>query len=166
MKHLLAALAVGAVVSSGLYGILNAVAHPKSEPEDPWLMAWSAAGLQCQSGMDSDEPQKHLMFGDGRELLKGRAFEHTLLRRYVIDNVIVQVVVLPRPDLAGDLPEGRHAGFRLKPKGSSVHLFRSGRNLLLVKTHTNGYGVFDEPTPKPLLDTLFDAFEKTAADFP
>lgn len=167
MRHVLAAFASGALVSGALYGILNAVAHPQAEPEDPWLDAWKAAGLRGQFVTVSMEPDKHLMFGDARELFKGREYEDTVLRRYLIQNVGVQVVVFPRADSAKNLPEGRHAGFRLKAKGPSVHLCRSGRNVLLVKPTTHGIVIFgDMPTPKAFFDGLCDVFEETAANFP
>jgi len=167
VKHLFAAIGAGAAVSLGLYGMLSAVAHPRTEPEDPWLDAWKAAGLSAQLVTVANEPQKYLMLGDGRELMKGRAYEESVLRRYVVQNVSIQVVSLPRKDLAPDFPEGRTTGFRLKKKGTSAHLCRSGRNLLLTRTQTNWMPVFDElPVPKALLDKLFDVFEKTAANYP
>ena len=167
MRRHVSAIAAGALVSAALYGMLSAVAHPRTEPEDPWLDAWQAAGLKGQLVTVSSEPDKYLIFGDGRELMKGRTYEETILRRYVVQNVSLQVVLLPKKDLAPDFPEGRTTGFRLKKKGSSGHLCRVGRNLLLTRTQTNWMPLFDEvPVPKALLDTLFATFEKTAALYP
>ncbi len=169
MKQVPIALACAALVSGGLYGLLTAFARPPSEPEDPWLLAWSAAGLKGQLVGISNDPAQHLMFGgDGREIVKGRAFRDTVLRRYLVQAVHAQVVVFPGEGLAEALPEGRHFGFRLKPKGGgAAHLCRVGRNLLLVKTQTIRIGLFEEmPTPKPFVEKLFDVFEKTAAIYP
>ncbi|HLF93345.1 MAG TPA: hypothetical protein VJB14_07780 [Planctomycetota bacterium] len=167
MKHHLSAIAAGALVSAALYGLLSAIDRPGSEPEDPWLDAWRAAGLQGQLVTVSSEPHKHLMFGDGRELCKGRPFSETVLRRYVIQSVSLQVVVLPKADLVPEFPEGRQLAFRLKKKGSSAHLCRSGRNLLFTRTQTQWMPFAGEPpVPKAILEKLFDAFEKTAAAFP
>lgn len=167
MKQHLSALAAGALVSLALYGILNALAHPVTEPDDPWLDAWRAAGLKGQLVTVSSEPSQHLMFGDGRELMKGRAYDETTLRRYVVQNVTLQVVILPKAGLAPEYPEGRSPSFRLKKKGSSAHLDRLGRNLLFVKTQSNWMPIVDEqPVPKALMERFFDAFEKTAAAYP
>ena len=167
MKVLVPMIAVGALVALGLFGLLHAVSHPEVEPEDAWLDAWREMGLTCQKPILSTSPKDHLLFGDGRELVKGREFEFTELRRYVIENVTLQVVVFPGTDLVPQFPEGRHQGFRLKSPGSSAHLCRSGRNLLIVKTRTNGDLISDDqPVPKLLLEKLFVAFERTAARFP
>ena len=169
MKQLPFALACAVLVAGGLYGLLTAFAHPPSEPEDPWLMAWTTAGLKGQLTGISTNAASHLMLGEeGRELVKGRAFKETLLRRYLVQAVYVQVVVFPEEGLAGTLPEGRTFGFHVKSKsGPGIHLCRVGRNLLLVKTQTTRIGLFPEmPTPKPLVEKLFDAFEKTAALYP
>ena len=167
MRQIPIALACAALVSGGLYGILTAFARPPSEPEDPWLLAWTAAGLKCLPPSVSGDPNHHLMMGsDGGAVMKGPAFHDTVLRRYLIQGVSVQVVVLPGPDLAEQLPAGRHFGFRLRPQGGGmVHLSRSGRNLLLVKTQAKSI-LGDVPTPKPFVEKLFDVFEKTAAIYP
>ena len=167
MRHHLSALAAGVLVSLAIYGILNAVAAPRAEPEDPWLDAWTAEGMKGQLQAVSDAPRDHLMYGDARDLLKGDGYENTVLRRYVIQNVTVQVVVFPRGGLVPEFPEGRHANFQLRPRGSSAHLCRCGRNLLLVKPKSNGVFLFEElPTSRETLDRLCDAFEKTAARYP
>ena len=170
MKPIAMALGCAALVAFGLYGVLlTAFAHPPSEPEDPWLLAWTAAGLKGQLSGISSNPGAHLMLGDeGKELVKGREFRDTALRRYLVQAVYAQVVVFPREGMAPTLPEGRHFGFHVKSKpGSGTHLCRVGRNLLLVKAQTIKIGLFPEmPTPKPLLEKLFDAFEETAALYP
>lgn len=169
MKNVLLAIVSAALVSGVLYGLLSAVDHPAAEPEDPWLEMWQAEGLHGQFVSVSSEPERHLMFSDGRELMKGPEFRETALRRYIVQNVTLQVVMLPKPGLAPELPEGRHFTFRLKEKGSGVHLCRVGKTLLLVRTQTNWIpipGVGEPPTPKPLVTKFFDVFEKAAARFP
>lgn len=167
MKNLLPMAAIGVLVSLGLFGLLHAVSHPEVEPADAWLDAWREMGLSCQKPILSNSPKDHLMFGDGRELVKGREFEFTDLRRYVIENVTLQVVVLPGEGLVPEFPEGRHPNFRLKNPGSSAHFCRSGRNLLFIRMKTNGDLISeDQPVPKLLLEKLFLAFERTAARFP
>lgn len=167
MKPLLPAFAAAALVSAALYGLLHAVDRPAAEPEDPWLDAWRKAGLPGQLVMVSSDPDKHLMFGDGRELLKGRDFEETVLRRYVVHQLMVQVVVLPRAGLVPEFPEGRQTGFRLRKKGSAAHLCRSGRNLLFTRTQMNWtMFVGEPPVPKAALEKLFDVFERTAERYP
>jgi hypothetical protein len=160
MRHLPAALLSGAILSLGLYGLLNGVDHSVPvEPEDPWIEAFRAAGLVAQLVSVSGDPDKHLALADARELAKGRAFRHSVLRRYLVQNVTLQVAILPRADLLPELPEGRHPGFRLKPKGNPAHLCRSGRNLLMVRTTQSSLlPVF--------VEKVFEIFEKTAARFP
>ena len=168
-KQLPIALVLALTISGGLYGLLNAV-DPSTpvETEDPWLQAWRAAGLKGQFVAQSTEPEKNLGLSDARELTKGAAFRHSVLRRYIIQGVTLQVAVLPRAGLLPELPEGRHPGFRLKPKGNSTHLCRSGRNLLFVRTtQVSIIPLMDDPpTPKALAERIFDVFEKTAAVFP
>jgi hypothetical protein len=169
VRSLLAVLLAGGLLSLALYGLLSAVDHSAPvEPEDPWLEAFRAGGLVAQLVSVSSDPDKHLAFADARDLAKGRSFDHSVLRRYTVQNVTVQVAILPRGDLLPELPEGRHPGFRLKPKGSVSHLCRSGRNLLFVRTTQSGLlPMFDDPpTPRPLAEKLFEIFEKTAARFP
>jgi hypothetical protein len=167
MKQVPAALLSAALVSGALYGLLCAPDHPAVEPEDPWLQAWASAGMKGQLLGESSQPDRHLMLGtEGRELMKGPDFQDTVLRRYLIQAANLQVVILPRAGLAEAIPEGRHFGFRLKPKEGSVHLCRSGRNLLLIKTQMLGIGFGELPTPKPFVEKLFDAFEKTAGRYP
>lgn len=167
-KHLAALLACAVLVSGGLFGLLSAVDHSAPvEPEDAWLDAFRAAGMKAELIAVSSEPEKHLGLSDARELAKGAAFQGTSLRRYIVQNVTVQVAILPRASLLPELPEGRHPGFRLKPKGSSTHLCRSGRNLLFVRTQTNWVPLLDEPpTPKGLVEKMDEVFERTAARFP
>lgn len=158
MKQILPVLAVGALASLALYGVLTAVAHPRAEPEDPWADAFTAEGLKAQFVAISTEPSKEVMFGDGRDLMKGPAFEGTVLRRYVIQNVSIQVVVLPKENLLPAFPERPPAPFQLRAGGSDAYMGRWKRHILLVKKQSNWAPFVGElSTPPALIRKIWNA---------
>jgi hypothetical protein len=140
------------------------MAVEKHTPErDVWLEVWAEQGMKVDPPIITFEPEKFLMCPDARPLCKGRPFYGTQLRRYSVDHTDVQVVVLPDAALLPELPQGRHVSFHLKPKGYPVHVFRIGRQMILVAATMQETVFFGRPpTPQKFVDRMFDLFEKTA----
>jgi hypothetical protein len=153
----------GLCLGGALYGALASVGRNVSHESDPWLRAWRAAGLHAQLQTVDAEPGRSLLFSDARQLFDAPPLDRTVLRRYVVDGATVQVAVLPSGESVPELPQGRHFGFRLRPKGPSIHLTRTGRHLLLART--GGLWVpFLGPwgVPREALERIFVAFEEEA----
>lgn len=159
-----AGIALSALLLGGLlYGALAAVERGAGRDADPWLGAWQAAGLRAQLQTVDTEPARTLLFADARPLFEAPALGRTALGRYIVDGVTTQVVVLPSRECVPEIPEGRHLGFRLRPKGSSIHLTRRGRHLLLARTG-GGWAPFLGPVraPRETLERIFAVFEEEA----
>jgi hypothetical protein len=167
MRRLLAPLASGALVAALLYGLLAAAERKIPEPEDPWLDGWIGEGLKAEFRALSTEPAKDAMASDARSLFKTPEFAGTLLRGYIVQNTSAQVVRLPMPGLAPDIPEGRSMDFQFKPKGNKVHVCRSGRSILFVASQSRFvFMVGQLKTSRKMVEELFDSFEETARRYP
>lgn len=161
MRQVLPALAAGALAAAGLYGLLAAFGRNVSGEKDPWLEAWTAAGLRVQCGALLSHPSKELLFVDGRKLFERPEAAGSTIREYQLDDIRAQLVALPSADALPDFPEGKHPGFRLRPKGGRVHLCRKGRHVLLLsmKQGTAMFRVMAELVP---VNKAFNAFEAAA----
>ncbi|MBI3855948.1 MAG: hypothetical protein HY293_09695 [Planctomycetes bacterium] len=167
MRPLLPPLACGVVVAGLLYGLLLAAERKLPEPEDPWLEAWIGDGLKAEFRSTSNEPDKHVLPGDGRDLFGGPEVEGTLLRNYLVQNTSVQLVVLPKAGLIPSLPEVRAIDYRFKPKGNTVHYCRIGRRILFVAAMGKGIAILPAmKTPREQVQRIFDSFEETAGRYP
>ena len=167
MKPLLAPLACGAALAALLYGLLCAAERRLPEPEDPWLDAWIGDGMKAEYQSTSSEPDKHLLFGEARELFADPEYAGTVLRRYVVQNTSVQVARLPKTGQAAFIPEGRSFEFRLKPLGNAIHVCRLGRTMVFVATQGKWVPIIGQlKTAKRQVEEIFDAFEETARKYP
>ena len=167
MKPLMAPLACGALVAALLYGLLAAAERKIPEPEDPWLDGWIGDGMKAEFRAVSTEPEKDAMPSDARPLFKSADFAGTLLRSYVVQNISVQVVRLPKPDLIPKIPEGRSLEFQFKEKGNKVHVCRAGRSIVFVSMQSRFvFMVGQLKTGKKQVEEIFDSFEETARRYP
>jgi hypothetical protein len=160
----LAGIALSGLALAGLfYGAFAAVERNVSGDGDPWLRAWRAAGLQAQLQTVDAEPARALLFADARPLFETPPLDRLVVRRYLAEGATVQVVVLPSKESLPEIPQGRHFGFRLKPKGNAIHLTRTGRHLLLART-VGLWVPFLGPlrAPRETLERIFAAFEEEA----
>lgn len=115
----------------------------------------------------STEPGNAALSYDAREAFKRGAFEGTVLRTYLVQNISAQVVRMARPGLLPEVPEGRSLEFRFRPKGNAVHVCRSGRTLLLVALQGKWIPfVGQAKTSKNQVHEIFDSFEETARQYP
>jgi len=167
MKSLAAPLLCGTIAAALLYGLLWSAERKVAEPEDPWLDAWQLDGLKAEFRSVSTEPSEHLMISDARELFKKDSVG-VVLRSYIVQNISVQVVQLPRADLVPALPGGRSLEYKHKPKSYPVHLCRAGRWMLMVAPQEKSYGPIIPltKTTKDRAQQMFDAFEQIAARYP
>ncbi len=167
MKRLLPPLLSGLFAAAMLYGLLCAAERRVPEPEDPWLEAWVAEGMRAEYRTTSTEPSQHLLYSEGRDLFTAPEYAGTVLRLYLVQNVSVQVVRMPKAGLAPWLKEGRHLEFRLKPTGGMIHACRSGRTAVFVQTISKGIPLLGGlKTPRKDVEAIFDAFEETAKRYP
>jgi hypothetical protein len=167
MRSLPAVLGSGILAALGLYGLLAAVERPLPAGEDPWLDAWRRAGLKAEFQEEQAEPERRLIFQDGRSLFRKPELASIRLRRYVIENVAAQVIALPSRESLPEIPEGRTPGFRLRPKGGTINACRSGRWLLLQSvTLRTGWFTPSVPVDSPDVARAFEAFERVAGALP
>jgi hypothetical protein len=167
MRRLMAPLACGALVAALLYGLLAAAERKIPEPEDPWLDGWIGDGMKAEFRALSTEPEKEAMPSDARPLFKGADYAGTQLRSYIVQNTSVQLMRLPKPGLAPEIPEGRTLEFQFKPKGNKVHVCRSGRSILFVSMQSRFvFMVGQLKTAKKLVEEIFDSFEDAARRYP
>jgi hypothetical protein len=157
VRQALPALAAGSLAALALYGLLAAFGGRGAAERDPWMEAWEAAGLQAVRGIVSKQPSKDLLFVEGRALFERPEAAGASLREYQLDGMRAQVVELPSPAALGDFPEGKHADFRLRPKGGSVHLCRRGRQLLFLSIR-QGTAMFRSIVERVSVKKAFDAF--------
>lgn len=167
MKPLMAPLACGALVAGLLYGLLAAAERKIPEPEDPWLDGWVGDGMRAEFRAMSTEPDKDAMAGDSRELFKRDKPDGTVLRSYIVQNTSAQVVRMPKPGLVAEIPEGRSLEFRLRPKGNTFHVCRSGRTILFVAMQGKWIPfVGQAKTSRNQVQEIFDSFEETVRRYP
>ena len=167
MKALLAPLACGTIAAALLYGLLWSAERKVSEPEDPWLDAWQNDGLKAEFRSVSTEPENHFMISDARELFQPET-KGIVLRSYIVQNISVQLVQLPRTGMFPVLPGGRTLEFKYRAKSYPLHLCRAGRWMLVVAPQEKSYGpiVPLAKTTKDRAQQMFDSFEQTAARYP
>jgi hypothetical protein len=163
MKRTLPALAAGALAALGIYGILWAFGREVETARDPWLEAFTDAGLRVECGILSATPEKNLLFVEGRALFARPEARGASLREYRIEDIRTQVVILPSAGVLPELPQGRHGTFKLRPKGGTTHLCRKGRFLLLMSTN-QGTSLFRVPTELIPVGKAFAAFEGAAGE--
>jgi hypothetical protein len=159
MRQTIPAVAAGALAAVGLYGLLAVLGGKASGEKDLLAEAWAEAGLQVEFGAHLTNPSKELLFVEGRELFEPPAGAGAVIREYQLDGIRTQLVVLPSPEALPELPEGKHAGFKLRPKGGQVHLCRKGRHVLFLSMRqgTAMFRVMSELVP---VNKAFNAFEK------
>ncbi len=165
MKQALAAAAAGLLSAFGLYAILSAFGRDPGLESDPWLDAWTAAGMKVECGIVSSAPSKDLLFVEGRSLFGRPEAAGAALREYRVDGIRAQVVTLPSPEALPELPEGRHADFRLRPKGGTAHLLRRRRAVLFLSVK-QGTAMFRQIAERVSVKKAFDAFEAAAGGEP
>jgi hypothetical protein len=167
MKPLMAPLACGALAAALLYGLLAAAERRIPEPEDPWLDGWVGDGMRAEFRAMSTEPEKDAMPHDTRELFRRDKPEGTMLRNYLVQNTSTQVVRMAKPGLVPEIPEGRSLEFRLRPKGNTFHVCRSGRTLVFVSMQGKWIPfVGQAKTSKSQVQEIFDSFEETVRRYP
>lgn len=165
MRQTLPALAAALLAALGLYGLLAAFGRDVDRGGDPWLDAWTAAGMRVEVGILTSNPGKDLLFVEGRALFGRPEAAGATIREYRVDDIPAQVVTLPSPAALPELPEGKHAGFKLRPKGGSVHLCRKGPRVLLLSMK-QGTAMFRSMAELVPVKKAFDAFEAKAAALP
>jgi len=167
MRSLLAPVVCGVAVAGLLYGLLWAAERPLPVSDDPWLDAWIAEGLKAEARSTSTEPQHHLLAGDLRLGADSPDYAGTTLRSYIVQNISVQVVRLPKPGLLSQVAEGRTLDARFKPQGNPVHVCRVGQTLLFVSAMGKWIPLVGQlKISKRDAERLFDAFEATARRSP
>ena len=107
------------------------------------------------------------MINDARELFQPDT-KGIVLRSYIVQNISVQLVQLPRLGMLPMLPDGRTLEFKYRLKSYPVHLCRAGRWMLIVAPQEKSYGPIIPlaKTTKDRAQQLFDSFEQTAARYP
>ena len=167
MKSLSAPLACGTIAAALLYGLLWSTERKIPESEDPWLDGWQNDGLKAEFRSVSTEPENHLMINDARELFQPET-KGVVLRSYIVQNISVQLVQLPKTGMFPVLPEGRSLEYKYRAKSYPVHLCRAGRWMLIVAPQEKAYGPIIPlaKTTKDRAQQLFDSFEQTAARYP
>jgi len=167
MRSLLAPVACGVAVAGLLYGLLWAAERPLPVSTDPWLDAWIAEGLKAEPRTTSTEPQNHLLAGDLRPAVDGPDYAGTTLRSYIVQNISVQVVRLPKPGLLSQVAEGRSLETRFKPMGNPVNVCRVGQTVLFVSAMGKWIPMVGQMKISTRdAERLFDAFEATARRHP
>lgn len=167
MRRLLAPLASGVAVAALLYGILWAAERRLPEPEDPWLDAWVTDGLKAEFRAVSSEPNHHLLAGDLRAIAELPEFGGTVLRSYLVQNISVQVVRLPKAGLLPQVAEGRSFEARYKEQGNVVNACRKGRTILFVAGTGKWIPIVGQmKTQKRDAERIFDSFEETERRYP
>ena len=157
MKKAWPILPAAILVGTALFGALATVKVGEPDTGDPWLKTWEEAGLQAQ--LRSTRGKIKLV--GARETLEEPEYKGTTIRDYLVKSVSVQVVELPSADLLPKIPGGESLDFRLRKKGRRAHVFRKGRLILLISTHTRAMGITG-PVPEEFVIRTIVAFEEAA----
>jgi hypothetical protein len=165
MRAALPVLASAALAAAALYGLLASARRQVPSPADPWLEAWTRAGLKAEHHFD-DEGADPIWWA-ARKAFRTPPADRSTMRRYIVENAQVQVVELPGAGLLPDFPEGRHPKFKLGQEGDPIHLCRRGRRIVFVSMRGRDASIFGRlPVPQAAVDRIFDAFEPVAEGRP
>jgi len=166
-RQIAPALAAALLAGGAVYGLLAAVRPAAADREDPWLKAWTLAGIPALPRGTSTEPSRHLQLRLQRQRFTGPAFAGTRLRSYTLRGFRAQVVELPSADLSvfDDPERPEDAGLFRYDHGEADHYCRQGRYLLILAARQR-VAFWPMALPEETREKAMGVFRQTARGFP
>lgn len=148
-----------------LYALLLGIGSGATLKEDRWLHAFQTVHPQAQLHSTSTNFERHFLDPRLRKKLGNNTFPEIELRSYRVAETPVQIIYFP-PDAPLDslIGEGENKYRKEDFRSSRFRVFRSGRNLLLVRMLTVGSPMGRKKVSQDLLQKIIEAFLKESTN--